>query len=710
MSTEMFHVFGDLEFAVKDVTDKKSLRKLREFAPFLERLEQSDLEEQEASYDYRTQPALFDYRTSFDEFQKAEVATWPEGSRYEKFEQELVRPSGNIDARISNHLHYPSFTTKHRYDGEIADDTNCCIRLVLKKGFNIGNSFMFNTFSRREGRDKLKDYSRETEDVHRGWSNRLHRAMTAKVEIVWGAASRQWMEENLDLVQLKLFGPWKGVTLHLERSPANENIERIIVFVHHPEYFLHQYDAGIARRQDRALNAAAALAGVRVDENFFERRAKFLERPFDQIIEDEDDENEGELRSPSARKLHFVLMDLLEAEAENEGFQYDWLPYRVTSWLSDSYDITDQDGLHKKWKSIFGDGEDSESEPGTDMAELEASESSLVGKIFSLYGRKGGMAQLRGRSRDEHGNVFSVMDPYVIPYPNRTMERKCHRCGRGMEADTYVRYGKTHPTYYVAHGHKGCHNRSCEGRRCWAIPVDDSIPWQAGQLDMLQLENPTDRGKIPEYAKHIANGSTFGKPDVVPVRCIGCGTIGANDEEAAYTREPPHVYHARDRTCPACKKQLTFVPTDGGDYVTRKGLWSWEHNKEMPLDKYTTSQGSKSNPPAKRSGFEHWIASGEEFGLPTAVQLKCSVCGTTGKVNKKAKYLKEVPHLYHAGPRICDTCGKARRLFVPADDQGYVDSDTLMKWDREVKKSSTKTDAAENIVQKDQQSRKRRRN
>ena len=56
------------------------------------------------------------------------------------------------------------------------------------------------------------------------------------------------------------------------------SLRRLLLFVHHPEFFLHNYDSKFAVWQDRQINAAASLAGIQVNPFFFGTRSNALQR------------------------------------------------------------------------------------------------------------------------------------------------------------------------------------------------------------------------------------------------------------------------------------------------------------------------------------------------------------------------------------------------------------------------------------------------
>jgi hypothetical protein len=119
-------------------------------------------------------------------------------------------------------------TTQHRHNGEIADETNCCIRLLLDSGFNSTNSFWIDTFSRREkrvaGENRGSDwsakeaYTTEIYDTHLSWSSKLRDIAAAKVELIFGGENRKLIEREIKD---------RYETLTLWTTPSHHDIYRV---------------------------------------------------------------------------------------------------------------------------------------------------------------------------------------------------------------------------------------------------------------------------------------------------------------------------------------------------------------------------------------------------------------------------------------------------------------------------------------------------
>lgn len=62
----------------------------------------------------------------------------------------LVKPSGSPNNALHLMLNYPTFKTQKPNDGETADDTNVCTKLLLKKGLSADNCFWYEACFRRQ--------------------------------------------------------------------------------------------------------------------------------------------------------------------------------------------------------------------------------------------------------------------------------------------------------------------------------------------------------------------------------------------------------------------------------------------------------------------------------------------------------------------------------------------------------------------------------
>lgn len=189
----------------------------------------------------------------------------------------MVPPSGSLKASIACHLHCPSFTVSDPYDGITADDSNICVKQLLDIGFTPDQCLMFDHLSRREVLDGLQAYPKQILELHESFLFKLRSNMSAIVEVCWGRCVRERMMQLCNLTPLQLYGPYKNVQIWLEweadrSQPAQElwRIVRFLVFVQHPQRMLYRRRHTLGVLQDLHLTVAAKLAGVDIDEHFYE--------------------------------------------------------------------------------------------------------------------------------------------------------------------------------------------------------------------------------------------------------------------------------------------------------------------------------------------------------------------------------------------------------------------------------------------------------
>jgi hypothetical protein len=162
-----------------------------------------------------TKSVPFDYRVRFTALLDEE----PSLLDPPRSAAELVMSSGELDSPIAHHLHDPSFNTNHLNGAETADETNACIWLIMKNGFEIGKTLIFNHLARRgkpEEVDGIKAYAPDILKGHEDFVESVRKHMLAMVEVVWGAKVRRRMKmmyqsRGNPLEPLQLWGRYKEV-------------------------------------------------------------------------------------------------------------------------------------------------------------------------------------------------------------------------------------------------------------------------------------------------------------------------------------------------------------------------------------------------------------------------------------------------------------------------------------------------------------------
>jgi hypothetical protein len=196
----------------------------------------------------------------------------------------LIRPSGILEAKLGLMLHYPTFTCHpgNYIGGEIADKSSPCPGLLMSKGFDTSNTFWFENSWRREVAPKdrasvLKTYPTKLQEVHRKFSIECERSAACEVILVTGKENRLMVESRPNITSYTV-SVGKDISIRVGIETTSQDISRIFVFVHHPEWmFFKKCDSSAARLYDACTNLAALLADVEVDYSFFERRAVILQ-------------------------------------------------------------------------------------------------------------------------------------------------------------------------------------------------------------------------------------------------------------------------------------------------------------------------------------------------------------------------------------------------------------------------------------------------
>lgn len=164
------------------------------------------------------------------------------------------------------------------HNREIFDPSNPCLKLVINKGFGQTNAFWVNSLCRRERRkvagwpiifDEI--YSKNTLDAHKLWLKIQYKYSSAKVVVVFGKANRLEMTTNQAgrYEDVKLWGEITVLLRVLYTTERKYVIEQLLIFVHHPEHFYHNWTIEAGELMDAQLNTAAAMASIDISSSFF---------------------------------------------------------------------------------------------------------------------------------------------------------------------------------------------------------------------------------------------------------------------------------------------------------------------------------------------------------------------------------------------------------------------------------------------------------
>jgi hypothetical protein len=181
---------------------------------------------------------------------------------------------------VAHHLHCPSSPSKQVGKPQTADLTYQRIEWVTQQpGFNVPEMLIFDHLARREVYTGFSHYPRNILEHHEAFLYGFRDATESAVEVVYGLKVKNRMLKTMNLQELQLWGEHQQVSLFLEWTSKDLNIRkisRIIVFVHHPEYFLgYTASTGFKVLQDHKMFIIGRLARIQTNPTFFQHR-KFV--------------------------------------------------------------------------------------------------------------------------------------------------------------------------------------------------------------------------------------------------------------------------------------------------------------------------------------------------------------------------------------------------------------------------------------------------
>lgn len=162
-------------------------------------------------------------------------------------------------------------------NGEVADETNPCIAMIMGNAFQKGHTLIYDHILRRdENSEGLQKYPEDVIQCHEAFVQTVRESSEAKVEIVHGAKVRERIFRcpSFDFEVLPLWGKYKGVSIVLDHESNYRNAEpghkyrRIIVFAVHPQrFFFTNPEESVM--QDRLIAVAAKIAKTDFVEGYY---------------------------------------------------------------------------------------------------------------------------------------------------------------------------------------------------------------------------------------------------------------------------------------------------------------------------------------------------------------------------------------------------------------------------------------------------------
>lgn len=221
----------------------------------------------------------FDFSKLFADFVEEETHAWIKNG-VRRDDRLLVQHSANASAPLACHLHNPSFYTADPFCQNLDDETNISVCQVRMAGMDAQKCFFFDHIARRDrSGDAFKYYLEEIIEIHEKYMLALRKNMNALVEICWGKQVETRMKSLLHLIPLRLWGIFSEVELFIEVNTVIKEPVRFLIFVKHPQRFMYApqqtpggktFRGTEGRTQDLHLTVAARIAGVTIDEHFYE--------------------------------------------------------------------------------------------------------------------------------------------------------------------------------------------------------------------------------------------------------------------------------------------------------------------------------------------------------------------------------------------------------------------------------------------------------
>ena len=105
-----------------------------------------------------------DLSAAFHDSRKREDSAWKDSESTPELGSTLVALSGFIHSTIYHHLNQPSFTTKFVMDGQVGDESNACIAVVMLNGFKKGETLIFDQAHRQSRATFIRESAKVVAD------------------------------------------------------------------------------------------------------------------------------------------------------------------------------------------------------------------------------------------------------------------------------------------------------------------------------------------------------------------------------------------------------------------------------------------------------------------------------------------------------------------------------------------------------------------
>ena len=128
---------------------------------------------------------------AFAQFAKTEVDLWGRHSQ-SKSEDFLVKISGSLRSSLAYRPNQHSETTLCPRNGEVADETNPCIAMIMGNAFEKGHTLIYDQILRRDqDSDGVEKYPKDVVQCHENFIQDIREPSEAKVEVICGKIVRK---------------------------------------------------------------------------------------------------------------------------------------------------------------------------------------------------------------------------------------------------------------------------------------------------------------------------------------------------------------------------------------------------------------------------------------------------------------------------------------------------------------------------------------
>lgn len=197
--------------------------------------------------------------------------------------QHLIYPSGSLASPILLKLHYPSFSTSHPLDGETADTSSPCPRILMDAGFSSNNALWIQAYYRRETPDPsrkspMRNWPLPLKALHEKHANWHEENSESSIRILFGRHNRtsDLRRENTTSFDVCFPG---GVSIKASLHSKENVLHHITLYANHPEYLFRNPSVSVGMEYDAVLGLAASLGDIpQFKFGFFTVRARKLEK------------------------------------------------------------------------------------------------------------------------------------------------------------------------------------------------------------------------------------------------------------------------------------------------------------------------------------------------------------------------------------------------------------------------------------------------